>query len=37
MLKGAEFGDISGQLLALCAILLVVSVLAISRYKVTLD
>jgi ABC-2 type transport system permease protein len=37
MLKGAAFGDISGQLLALGAILLVVSVLAVSRYKVTLD
>src|SRR3954447_11795149 len=37
MLKGAAFGDISGQLLALTAILLVVSALAISRYKVTLD
>jgi ABC-2 type transport system permease protein len=37
MLKGAAFSDISGQLLALIAILLVVSVLAISRYKVTLD
>ncbi|HYD05418.1 MAG TPA: ABC transporter permease [Reyranella sp.] len=37
MLKGAEFSDVSGQLLALVAILLVVSALAISRYKVTLD
>ena len=37
MLKGAVFSDISGQLLALTVILLVVSALAISRYKVTLD
>ena len=37
MLKGAELGDVSGNLLALTAILLVVSALAISRYKVTLD
>ena len=37
MLKGAEAADISGQLLALAAILLVVSALAIRRYKVTLD
>ena len=37
MLKGAAFGSISAELLALVAILLVVSTLAISRYKVTLD
>ena len=37
MLKGAGFGSISTELLALVAILLVVSTLAISRYKVTLD
>jgi len=37
MLKGAGFGSISAELLALVAILLVVSMLAISRYKVTLD
>ena len=37
MLKGAELGDVTGNLLALSAILLVVSALAISRYKVTLD
>ena len=37
MLKGADFADISGNLLALGAILLIVSALAISRYKVTLD
>ena len=37
MLKGAELGDVTGNLLALAAILLVVSALAISRYKVTLD
>ena len=37
MLKGAELGDVTGNLLALTAILLVVSALAISRYKVTLD
>jgi ABC-2 type transport system permease protein len=37
MLKGAGFGSISAELLALVAILLVVSTLAISRYKVTLD
>jgi len=37
MLKGAEAADISGQLAALGVILVVVSGLAISRYKVTLD
>jgi ABC-2 type transport system permease protein len=37
MLKGATGGDVSGNFLALAAILLVVSTLAISRYKVTLD
>ena len=37
MLKGAGFGSISAELAALLAILLIVSTLAISRYKVTLD
>jgi ABC-2 type transport system permease protein len=37
MLKGAGFGSISAEMVALVAILLVVSTLAISRYKVTLD
>jgi len=37
MLKGALLPDVSGELVALTAILLVVSTLAISRYKVTLD
>jgi ABC-2 type transport system permease protein len=37
MLKGAELPDMIAPLLALGAILLVVSALAISRYKVTLD
>ena len=37
MLKGAGFGSISAELVALLAILLIVSTLAISRYRVTLD
>lgn len=37
MLKGAELGDVSAPLVALVAMLLIVSTLAISRYKVTLD
>jgi len=37
MLKGAELADISSELLAIVVILLVVSAVAISRYKVTLD
>ena len=37
MLKGASFGDISGELIAIVGILLIVSALAISRYRVTLD
>ncbi|HEX9525117.1 MAG TPA: ABC transporter permease, partial [Reyranella sp.] len=37
MLKGAGLGSISAELAALLAILLIVSTLAISRYKVTLD
>lgn len=37
MLKGAGFGDISGELVALVAILLIVATLAVSRYRVTLD
>lgn len=37
VLKGAGFGSISAELAALLAILLIVSTLAISRYRVTLD
>ena len=37
MLKGADFSDISFELVALVALLLIVSTLAISRYRVTLD
>jgi hypothetical protein len=37
MLKAADAGDMAAPLLALAAILLAVSALAISRYKVTLD
>jgi len=37
MLKGADLGDVSAPLVALVAMLLIVSTLAISRYKVTLD
>ncbi len=37
MLKGAGFDDISTELASLLAMLLIVSVLAVSRYKVTLD
>ncbi|MDP1750843.1 MAG: ABC transporter permease [Reyranella sp.] len=37
MLKGADLGDVSAELIALVAMLLIVSTLAISRYKVTLD
>jgi ABC-2 type transport system permease protein len=37
MLKGADLGDVSAPLIALVAMLLIVSTLAISRYKVTLD
>ena len=37
MLKGADVGDVSAPLIALIAMLLLVSTLAISRYKVTLD
>jgi ABC-2 type transport system permease protein len=37
MLKGAAFTDVSTELVALGAILLIVSTLAISRYRVTLD
>jgi len=37
MLKGAGLGDVSAELVALVAMLLIVSTLAISRYKVTLD
>jgi ABC-2 type transport system permease protein len=37
MLKGAGFGSISAELVALLAILLIVSTVAVSRYRVTLD
>jgi len=37
MLKGAGLGSISAELAALLVILLIVSTLAISRYRVTLD
>ena len=37
MLKGAGFDDIATELAALLAMLLLVSILAISRYRVTLD
>jgi ABC-2 type transport system permease protein len=37
MLKGAGFGSISAEIAALVAILLIVSTLAITRYRVTLD
>ena len=37
MLKGASFSSISAEMAALLVILLIVSTLAISRYKVTLD
>jgi ABC-2 type transport system permease protein len=37
MLKAADMSDISGEILAILAILMVVSAVAISRYKVTLD
>jgi ABC-2 type transport system permease protein len=37
MLKGASFDDIATALAALLAMLLLVSALAVSRYKVTLD
>ena len=37
MLKGAGFDDIATELAALLAMLLIVSLVAISRYKVTLD
>ncbi|MEA2849166.1 MAG: type transport system permease protein [Rhodospirillaceae bacterium] len=37
VLKGAGFGSISAELAALLAILLIVSTLATSRYRVTLD
>ena len=37
MLKGADLGSISPALIALLAMLIVVSTLAVSRYKVTLD
>jgi ABC-2 type transport system permease protein len=37
MLKGADCSDIRPELGALMAILIAVSALAISRYRVTLD
>ena len=37
MLKGAGFTDVSAELAAMVALLLVVSAVAISRYRVTLD
>jgi len=37
MLKGAGFGDVSAELAAMVGLLLVVSAVAISRYRVTLD
>ncbi len=37
MLKGAGFGSISAEPAALLAILLIVSTVAIGRYRVTLD
>ena len=37
MLKGAGFDDIATELAALLAMLLLVSILAVSRYRVTLD
>ena len=37
MLKGAGFTDVSAELVAMCVLLLVVSAVAISRYRVTLD
>ncbi|MFZ5782503.1 MAG: ABC transporter permease [Pseudomonadota bacterium] len=37
MLKGAGFADVSGELAALVAILLIVATLAVSRYRMTLD
>ena len=37
LLKGAGFAEIAGELAALGIILIVVSMLAISRYRITLD
>ena len=37
MLKGAGFTDVSTELAAMVGLLLVVSAVAISRYRVTLD
>jgi ABC-2 type transport system permease protein len=37
MLKGAGFGDVSFELAAMVGLLLLVSAVAISRYRVTLD
>ena len=37
MLKGAGFADVSAELAAMVGLLLVVSAVAISRYRVTLD
>jgi ABC-2 type transport system permease protein len=37
MLKGAGLDDIATELAALLAMLLLISILAVSRYRVTLD
>ena len=37
MLKGATLGDVTAQILALLAMLLIVTTIAVRRYKVTLD
>ena len=37
MLKGAMLGDDTAQLLALLTMLLIVTTIAVRRYKVTLD
>ena len=37
MLKGAGLDDVAAELAALLAMLLIVSLVAVSRYKVTLD
>ncbi|MGI9433895.1 MAG: ABC transporter permease, partial [Geminicoccaceae bacterium] len=37
MLKGAEFADVQGELLAIAAFIVVVGMVAMARYKQTLD
>jgi len=37
MLKGADTADVSGEFLALAIILVVISVVAMLRYRQTLD